>query len=131
MHRSCLTLGFLLSLGSFGCAGFGVQQGTNLVAENEPQRGLDSLWDQSTEYSERSRDAREAAERAPRYAKQDLGVLWDVQYGDSGITQSEYRGRSADLWTPSSAKVSDEPQRDERRSPSYRFSSAPRNDRAY
>ena len=126
MNRSLLATGILLSLGLVGCSGFGVQQGTSLVADNASQPGLDDLWDESRSPEHAAEGVEIQDEKAPRYAKQDLGTLWDDRHSDDGITKTTYRDRSADLWTPSSAKVEPKPGSKERRSRSYLFSAAPR-----
>jgi len=49
MSKQLLTLGIVLSLGTAGCAGFGLQQGSSLSAQLQQERGLDSLWSSSEE----------------------------------------------------------------------------------
>ena len=91
MSKQLLTLGIILSLGTVGCAGFGVQQGSSLSAGLQHERGLDNLWS--------------ASERAPtqgletrHYAEQELGDLWndgeDVETsgGDKGFYANQALG---------------------------------------
>ena len=69
MSKQLLTLGIILSLGTVGCAGFGVQQGSSLTARLQHEQGLDSLWSSSEPAPPGGFDA-------PVYADQGLGNLW-------------------------------------------------------
>lgn len=102
MNRSVLTLGIILSLGTVGCAGFGVQQSSSLGAQLQKERGLDELWS-STE------EAPTQGLEAPRYAEQGLSNLWNDRVtgvetvGDDGSVQTPNRG---DLWNPAAVSRS-------------------------
>ena len=69
MSKQLLTLGIILSLGTVGCAGFGVQQGSSLTARLQSEQGLDNLWSSSEPAPTEGFDA-------PAYADQGLGNLW-------------------------------------------------------
>ena len=69
MSKQLLTLGIILSLGTVGCAGFGVQQGSSLTARLQNEQGLDNLWSSSEPAPTEGFDA-------PAYADQGLGNLW-------------------------------------------------------
>jgi hypothetical protein len=69
MSKQLLTLGIILSLGTVGCAGFGVQQGSSLTARLQHEQGLDNLWSSSEPAPTEGLDA-------PAYADQGLGNLW-------------------------------------------------------
>ena len=51
MNKPLLTIGILLSLGTIGCAGVGVQPSSSLTAQfqNRTAQGLDELWDEAAE----------------------------------------------------------------------------------
>ena len=100
MSKQLLTLGIVLSLGTVGCAGFGVQQGSSLTAQFQNERGLDRLW---TSREETPR----AGLEAPLYADQGLGDLWSPQEngheteasgGDKGFYVTQ---RLGNLWNSS------------------------------
>ena len=69
MSKQLLTLGIILSLGTVGCAGFGVQQGSGLTARLQSEQGLDNLWSSGEPAPTEGLDA-------PAYADQGLGNLW-------------------------------------------------------
>jgi len=95
MNKQLLTLGIVLSLGTVGCAGVGVQRGSSLNAQVQDERGLDNLW-----------VAREKAPTGggldgPVYAEQGLGALWDTQEEakTSGGAVGSYANQSlGSLW---------------------------------
>jgi hypothetical protein len=69
MSKQLLTLGIILSLGTVGCAGFGVQKGSTLTARLQSEQALDELWSSSDPAPTKGLDA-------PAYAEQGLGNLW-------------------------------------------------------
>ena len=100
MSKQLLTLGIVLSLGTVGCAGFGVQQGSSLTAQFQNERGLDNLWTSSEETPT-------AGLEAPLYADQGLGDVWSPQEngheaeasgGDQGFYVTQ---RLGNLWNSS------------------------------
>lgn len=93
MNKPLLTIGIILSLGTFGCAGFGVQQSYSLTSAFGADRGVDALWDESPQTPHPSVDA-------PRYADQALGTLWDeAESIQSGLAEVRAdQEREADLW---------------------------------
>jgi hypothetical protein len=100
MSKQLLTLGIVLSLGTVGCAGFGVQQGSSLTAQFQNERGLDNLWTSREETPT-------AALEAPLYADQGLGDLWsprengqeaEASGGETGFYVTQ---RLGNLWNPS------------------------------
>lgn len=100
MSKQLLTLGIVLSLGTVGCAGFGVQQGSSLTAQFQNERGLDNLWTSREETPG-------AGLEAPLYADQGLGDLWSPQEngheaeasgGDQGFYVTQ---RLGNLWNSS------------------------------
>jgi hypothetical protein len=97
MRKSALGIGIILSLGSVGCAGFGVPHNSSLIAQYTANRGVDSLW-----------EAREKAPsegmELPFYAEQELGRLWDSRReAPTGVAGTGYeRSRAGDLWNPPS-----------------------------
>jgi hypothetical protein len=97
MNKQVLTLGIVLALGTAGCAGFGVQQGSSLSAQVQQERGLDSLWSSSEE-------APPGALEAPLYAEQALGGLWTRSADPAPVVDTISReGRSSgDLWNRAS-----------------------------
>jgi hypothetical protein len=70
MSKHLLTLGIVLSLGTIGCAGVGIQHGPTASAKISQEQGIDDLW-QATE--PRPTQGFEA----PLYAGQHLDGLWD------------------------------------------------------
>jgi len=98
MNKPLLTLGIILSLGTVGCSGFGVQQTSSLGSQFQKQQGLDELWS-STE------QAPAQGLETPRYADQSLGDLWSE--GVEGLEavrggESQQPSTSGDLWNPAS-----------------------------
>ncbi len=95
MSKQLLTLGIVLSFGTVGCAGFGLQQGSNLTAQVPREQGLDNLWS-STE------EAANQALEVPLYAEQGLGSLWKrveaapTSAAGAGFYQTRSLGN---LWT--------------------------------
>ncbi len=99
MNKSILTIGIVLSLGTVGCAGFGVQQGSAVTAHLHQERGVDGLWiaTEATPY--------QGTDDTPRYADQTLGGLWnsDAEGADPALqTESNYGRGLGDLWNSSS-----------------------------
>lgn len=83
MKKSILNTAILLSVGTFGCAGWGVQQTPAFATAERTDpgsRGLGPLWEGSRE-------------------SQDNPM--------SGVTQSGSRIRGADLWNPAPVIRSD------------------------
>jgi|GEM_PF-2166121 len=70
MNKQARTLGIILALGTTGCAGFGLQRGSNLSPPFLTQNGLDSLWSSPQPL------AAPGLEPSP-YAEQELGELWN------------------------------------------------------
>ena len=106
MNKSLFSIGIILSLGSVGCAGFGVQHGSSLTPQFTQNRGVDSLWTASEE-------APPQGAEPSLYAEQQLGALWDSpRETPQGVpaTGAENR-RGADLWNPASVARSWEPRR--------------------
>jgi len=98
MNNQLLTLGIVLSLGTIGCAGFGVQQGSSLSAQFRNDQGLDGLW-RSTE------DAPTQGLESAQYADQGLGGLWNESAdGPDGVRDdgSAHTRNQGDLWNPAS-----------------------------
>ena len=95
MSKQLLTLGIVLSLGTAGCAGFGLQQGSSLSAQLQQERGLDSLWSSSEE-------APTGGLEAPLYAEQGLGGLWTRSAEPAPVVDgiSDQARSSGDLWNP-------------------------------
>ena len=98
MSKQVLTLGIVLSLGTVGCAGVGLQQGSNLTARVQTEQGLDELWS-ATEA------APAQALEPPLYAEQGLATLWNR--GEEAPTSADdtgfYETRSLrNLWTSAS-----------------------------
>jgi hypothetical protein len=94
MNKQLLTIGIVLSLGTVGCAGLGVQNGSTLNAQVQNEQGFDNLW-----------VARENAPTGgldgPAYAEQGLGGLWETQEAaeTSGGAIGSYANRSlGNLW---------------------------------
>ena len=94
MNKSLLTIGIVLSLGTVGCAGVGVQHASSLSPQVQQEQGVDNLWF--------------AAERTPTegldtstYAEQGLGTLWNSKAPaeTSGGVIGSFAGRGlGDLW---------------------------------
>ncbi len=98
MNKPLLSLAIILSLGSVGCAGFGIQQSSSLGGQLRADQGLDELWI--------AKDASTAPGlEAPRYADQRVLELWDGAEDrpegrlDPGYDQSRSGG---DLWNSAS-----------------------------
>ena len=118
MNQSLLSIGIILSLGSVGCAGFGLQSSSSLRAEYGAEQGIDKLWTATPAVT------LEGAE-PPLYADQELGSLWDVpRTRPSGVvaTDEETR-RGGDLWNPAAVTRSWEAAPQPSR-PAYRLSQA-------
>lgn len=102
MNKQLLSLAVILSLGTVGCAGFGLQQSSSLSAEFQKQQGLDELWSVGEATPQQGLET-------PRYAEQELSHLWnedtkDLQtVRDDGSAQTPNRG---DLWNPASVSRS-------------------------
>jgi len=114
MNKPLLTLGIILSLGTVGCAGFGIQQSSSLSSQFQKQQGLDGLW------SATERAPAQGLE-TPRYADQSLGELWNE--GVEGVEavrgdDSQHRRTGGDLWNPASVTRSWETNRRETQTPS-------------
>jgi hypothetical protein len=101
MNKQLLTLGIVLSLGSVGCAGFGVQQGSSLTAQLQQDHGVDDLWSSSEK-------APVGALEAPLYAEQSLGGLWNRSTEATSVVEAASREErsSGDLWNPASVSPS-------------------------
>jgi len=98
MNRQLLTLGIVLSLGTIGCAGFGVQQGSSLNAQLQHEQGLDELWSATENVPTQGLDT-------PRYVDQSLGALWNGNVeGPDGVRDdgSARTPNQGDLWNPAS-----------------------------
>ncbi len=98
MHKSVLTLGVVLSLGTVGCSGLALQPSSSLAAQFKNQGGLDGLW-VGTEA------APSQGLETPRYAEQSLGGLWSA--GAEAVETvphelSDQPGTQGDLWNPAS-----------------------------
>ena len=116
MNKQVLTLGIILSLGSMGCAGLGVQHNSSLTAQIRSEQGVDGLWFVKQEPAGQGLEP-------PRYADQDLGDLWNgtESPGASAPSRAPRQwGGLGDLWNPSSVTRSweGEAPRDNRKSPS-------------
>ncbi|MGB8221496.1 MAG: hypothetical protein WCF10_02860 [Polyangiales bacterium] len=70
MKNQARILGIVLALGTSGCAGFGLQQGSGLGARLQQEQGLDQLWSSHN-------TAPAQGVETPLYADQDLGALWN------------------------------------------------------
>ena len=117
MNKSLLSIGVILSLGTVGCAGFGVQHNSSLTERYRAERGVDDLWAADEEAPKGT--------ETPLYAEQELGALWDARSdGPEGVADPGYRlERGGDLWNPASVTRSWEPA-SEPSSQGYRFSRA-------
>ena len=97
MNKSVLTIGIVLSLGTVGCAGVGVQQGPSLTAHAQTEQGLDRLW------VAREEVPTQGLEAGP-YAEQGLDGLWDPREAPlaSGRATRSFADRGlGSLWTSS------------------------------
>jgi len=99
MNKPLLTIGILLSFGTIGCAGAGVQPASSLTAQlqNRTGQGVDRLWDQAVE------TPREGL-RSPNYAGA-LGDLWispPEPTKRAEVGSKTPSGSLGDLWNPSS-----------------------------
>ena len=98
MNKQLLSLGIILSLGTVGCAGFGVQQSSSLTGQIRQDQGLDNLWAAEEQPSAGGLEA-------PRYANRSVLDLWDGAEpapegaADPGYSQSRSGG---DLWNSAS-----------------------------
>ena len=101
MNRQVLTLGIVLSFGSVGCAGLGVQQGPSLTAQRQTEDGVDKLWSTTAKVPV-------GALEAPLYAEQDLGGLWNHSMEATSVVEAPSRQDrvSGDLWNPVSVSRS-------------------------
>jgi hypothetical protein len=92
MNKPLLTIGILLSLGTVGCAGFGVQHGSSLTARVQDEQGVDNLWVTHVDNLwVTHEEAPTQGLEAPAYAEQGLGGLWDAREAPStsaGATRS-------------------------------------------
>ncbi|MBT8469718.1 MAG: hypothetical protein HKN10_00590 [Myxococcales bacterium] len=114
MNKPLITLGILLSLGTVGCAGFGVQQSSSLSSQLQKQQGLDGLWSATEQAPGQGLET-------PRYADQSLGDLWngDVESIEAVRGDDLPQGRTGgDLWNPASVTRSWETGPSEPRTPS-------------
>ncbi len=114
MNKPLLTLGIILSLGTVGCAGFGVQQSSSLSSQFQKQQGLDELWSATEEAPAQGLET-------PRYADQSLDDLWNEGVEDLEAVRGDDSPQSrtgGDLWNPASVSRSWESKRGETRAPS-------------
>jgi len=114
MNKSLLTLGIILSLGTMGCAGFGVQQTSSLSGQFEKQRALDGLWSATEQAPSQGLET-------PRYADQSLDELWNEGIeGVEAVRGDDPRQprNGGDLWNPASVTRSWETNRGETGTPS-------------
>ena len=116
MNKSLLSIGIILSLGSVGCAGLGVQQNSSLSGHYQAERGVDELWSTSEEAPPKGAET-------PLYAEQALGDLWDASSPNpDGVVDPGYdTERGGDLWNPAAVTRSWEPGTSEGRD-AYRLS---------
>jgi hypothetical protein len=70
MSKQLLTLGIVLSLGTLGCAGAGIQQGPTASAHVSQEQGISDLWHYTKARPTQGLEA-------PLYAGQHLDGLWD------------------------------------------------------
>ena len=114
MNKPLLTLGIILSLGTVGCAGFGVQQSSSLSSQFQKQQGLDELWSAAEQAPAQGLET-------PRYADQSLGDLWNEGVEDLEAVRGDDSPQSrtgGDLWNPASVSRSWETTRGETGTPS-------------
>lgn len=76
MSKHILTLGIVLSLGTIGCAGVGIQHGPTASAQISQEQGIDDLW-----HTTEARPTQGL--EAPLYAGQHLDGLWDADPAES------------------------------------------------
>ncbi len=93
MNNSLLSIGIILSLGSIGCAGFGLQSNSSLSSQLRAERGVDALWMSSHE-------AAPQGSEPTLYAEQELGDLWDEGGAPApSLAEARYDAeREGDLW---------------------------------
>jgi len=114
MNKSLLTVGIILSLGTVGCAGFGVQQTSSLSGQFQNQRGLDGLWSATEQAPSQGLET-------PRYADQSLGELWNEEVEGVETVRGDdpsQRRTGGDLWNPADVTRSWESSRGETETPS-------------
>ena len=114
MNKPLLTLGIILSLGTVGCAGFGVQQSSSLSSQFQKQQGLDALWSATETPPAQGLET-------PRYADQSLDDLWNDGVEDLEAVRGDDSVQSrtgGDLWNPASVTRSWETNRGETGTPS-------------
>lgn len=102
MNKSVLSIGIVLSLGTAGCAGFGLQQSSSLGAQYQQERGVDPLWT-ATE------DPPGQGLETPRYAQQGVGDLWNESVeAPEGVLEGSPADvpKGGDLWNPASVSRS-------------------------
>lgn len=102
MNKQLLSIGIILSLGTVGCAGFGVQQSSSLSGQIHQEQGLDNLWAAKEQPSAGGLEA-------PRYANRSVLDLWDgaEQAPEGAADPGYYQSRSGgDLWNPASVSRS-------------------------
>ena len=118
MNQSLLSIGIILSLGTVGCAGFGVQHNSSLAGQYRAERGVDGLWSATEEAGKKGAET-------PLYAEQELGALWDSNAGNpAGVSDPGYDSeRGGDLWNSASVTRSWEPSSTRKRN-SYRLSAS-------
>jgi hypothetical protein len=99
MNKPLLTIGILLSIGTIGCAGAGVQPASSLTArlQNRTGQGVDALWDQAAATPRKGL-------QSPSYAGA-LGDLWILTPQPANRAEAVSKtpsGSLGDLWNPSS-----------------------------
>jgi hypothetical protein len=102
MNKSMLSIGIVLSLGTAGCAGFGLQQSSSLGARYQQERGVDALWTATEEPPGQGLEA-------PRYAQEGVGDLWNesAEAPDGVLEGSTAQApKGSDLWNPASVSRS-------------------------
>ena len=107
MNRSLLSIGIILSLGSVGCAGLGIQYSSSLASQVRADRGVEELWWSGEESPSEGLEP-------PVYAEQQLNALWDPNEHapQLPVESGSNRSASSDLWNPASSRgwqVVDEP----------------------
>ena len=94
MNKQLLTIGIVLSLGTVGCAGLGVQHGSSLTAQVQAEQGVDGLWFSA------ERPPTQGL-KTPRYAGQGVGDLWGTGEANAGLSQGievETQRGLGELW---------------------------------